>query len=75
MQTVSRTDEVHIIIKFVPSTPDIACFVFSKFYVVVIFYRRPVHKMLVCKVLKDEILPIISTYSTYYKTYYFIVLD
>ena len=64
MQTVSRTDEVHIIIKFVPSSPDIACFVFSKLYVVVIFYRRPVHKMLVYKVLKDEVLPIISTYST-----------
>ena len=43
VQTVSRTEEVHIIIKFVPSTPDIVCVVFSKLYIVVIFYRRPVH--------------------------------
>ena len=41
--TVSRTEEVHIIIKFILSTPDIVCVVFSKLYIVVIFNRRPVH--------------------------------
>ena len=29
VQTVSKTEEVHI--KFAPSTPDIVCVVFSKF--------------------------------------------